>query len=213
MIFTYKDRVLALAGTFQACRLVQQAARKNMVDNAALETSLASIVNVNADTTAAVYGGTQGLRLGLRTLQEQLDKGAVPRDLELARYVVSVMHLERQLSGQPEMLSGIGVAIEAAQQKCETLAITHPEVIAQLAAIYSDTISKLTPRIIVQGEEGYLSNPETANKVRALLLAAIRSAWLWRQVGGRRWQLVFGRGAMAREVTALLQSREEGTSG
>ena len=213
MIFTYKDRVLALAGTFQACRLVQQAARKNMVDNAALETSLASIVNVNADTTAAVYGGTQGPRLGLRTLQEQLDKGAVPRDLELARYVVSVMHLERQLSGQPEMLSGIGVAIEAAQQKCETLAITHPEVIAQLAAIYSDTISKLTPRIIVQGEEGYLSNPETANKVRALLLAAIRSAWLWRQVGGRRWQLVFGRGAMAREVTALLQSREEGTSG
>lgn len=209
MIFTYKDRVLALAGIFQACRLVQQAARKNMVDNEALEASLVSIVNVNADTTAAVYGGTQGLRLGLRTLQEQLDKGAVPRDIELARYVVSVMHLERQLASQPEMLSGIGVAVEAAQQKCETMAITHPEVIAQLAAIYSDTISKLTPRIIVQGEEGYLSNPETANKVRALLLAAIRSAWLWRQVGGRRWQLVFGRGTMAREVTALLQSREE----
>ncbi len=211
MIFTYKDRVLALAGIFQACRLVQQAARKNMVDNEALEACLVSIVNVNADTTAAVYGGTQALRLGLRTLQEQLDKGAVPRDLELARYVVSVMHLERQLAKQPEMLSGIGVAIEATQQKRETMAITHPEVIAQLAAIYSDTISTLAPRIIVQGEEGYLSNPETANKVRALLLAAIRSAWLWHQVGGRRWQLVFGRGAMAREVTALLQSREENT--
>lgn len=211
MTFTYKDRVLALAGIFQACRLVQQAARKNMVDNEALEASLVSIVNVNADTTAAVYGGTQALRLGLRTLQEQLDKGGVPRDLELARYVVSVMHLERQLAKQPEMLSGIGVAIEATQQKRETMAITHPEVIAQLAAIYSDTISTLTPRIIVQGEQGYLSNPETANKVRALLLAAIRSAWLWRQVGGRRWQLVFGRGAMAREVTALLQSREENT--
>lgn len=209
MTFTYKDRVLALAGIFQACRLVQQAARKNMVDNEALEACLVSIVNVNADTTAAVYGGTQALRLGLRTLQEQLDKGGVPRDLELARYVVSVVHLERQLANQPEMLGGIGVAVEAAQQKCETMAITHPEVIAQLAAIYSDTISTLTPRIIVQGEQGYLSNPETANKVRALLLAAIRSAWLWRQVGGRRWQLVFGRGAMAREVTALLQSREE----
>lgn len=209
MIFTYKDRVLALAGIFQACRLVQQAARKNMVDNAALEASLVSIVNVNADDTAAVYGGTQGLRLGLRTLQEQLDKGAVPRDLELARYVVSVMHLERQLAGQPEMLERIGAGVEGTQQKREAFAITHPEVITQLAEIYSDTISKLTPRIIVQGEEGYLSNPETANKVRALLLAAIRSAWLWHQVGGRRWQLVFGRGAMAREVTALLQSREE----
>jgi len=209
MTFTYKDRVLALAGIFQACRLVQQAARKNMVDNEALEASLVSIVNVNADTTAAVYGGTQGLRLGLRTLQEQLDKGAVPRDLELARYVVSVMHLERQLANQPEMLARIGVGVEAVQKKRETFAITHSEVIAQLADIYADTVSKLATRIIVQGEEGYLSNPETANKVRALLLAAIRSAWLWRQVGGRRWQLVFGRGAMAREVTALLQSREE----
>jgi high frequency lysogenization protein len=209
MTFTYKDRVLALAGIFQACRLVQQAARKNMVDNEALEASLVSIVNVNADTTAAVYGGTQALRLGLRTLQEQLDKGGVPRDLELARYVVSVMHLERQLANQPEMLVRIGAGVEAVQQKRETFAITHSEVIAQLADIYADTVSKLATRIIVQGEEGYLSNPETANKVRALLLAAIRSAWLWRQVGGRRWQLVFGRGAMAREVTALLQSREE----
>lgn len=205
MAYTDKDRVLALAGIFQACRLVQQAARKNMVDNEALEASLVSIVNVNADTTAAVYGGTQGLRLGLRTLQEQLDKGAVPRDLELARYVVSVMHLERQLGRNPQMLERIGAGVAGTEHKRETHAITHPEVISQLAEIYSDTISTLTPRIIVQGEQGYLSNPETAAKVRALLLAAIRSAWLWRQVGGRRWQLVFGRGAMAREVTALLQ--------
>lgn len=204
MIFTYKDRVLALAGIFQACRLVQQAARKNMVDNEALETSLVSIVNVNSDTTAAVYGGAQGLRLGLRTLREQLDKGAVPRDLELARYVISVMHLERQLASQPEMLARIGAGVEAVQQKREAFAITHSEVIAQLADIYADTVSTLAPRIIVQGEQGYLSNPETASKVRALLLAAIRSAVLWRQVGGRRWQLLFARAAMLRAIEDVL---------
>ncbi|MDO9372367.1 MAG: high frequency lysogenization protein HflD [Gammaproteobacteria bacterium] len=205
MTFSYKDKALALAGIFQACRLVQQVARKNMADNVALEASLASVFNLDADTTEAVYGGVEGVRPGLKILQEQLEKSSEPRDIELTRYVIGVMHLERQLAGQPEMLERIQEGIASAQQKREALAITHPEVIAQLAKVYSDTVSTLTPRIIVQGEEGYLSNPETANKVRALLLAAMRSAVLWRQVGGRRWQLLFVRSALVREVAAMLQ--------
>lgn len=202
----YRNRALALAGIFQACRLVQQVARKNMADNVALEASLASLFKLDADTTEAVYGGVEGVRPGLKILQEQLEKSSKPRDIELTRYVIGVMHLERQLAGHPEMLERIREGIASAQQKREAFATTHPEVIEQLAKVYSDTISTLTPRIIVQGEEGYLSNPETANKVRALLLAAMRSAVLWRQVGGRRWQLLFVRGALVREVAAMLQS-------
>ena len=209
MTFSYKDKALALAGIFQACRLVQQVARKNMADNVALEASLASVFKLDADTTEAVYGGVEGVRMGLKILQEQLEKSSKPRDIELTRYVIGVMHLERQLASQPEMLERIREGIEGAQQKREAFAITHPDVIAQLAKVYSDTVSTLAPRIIVQGEEGYLSNLETANKVRALLLAAMRSAVLWRQVGGRRWQLLFVRGALVREVAAMLQSHGE----
>lgn len=205
----YRNRALALAGLFQACRLVQQVARKNMADNVALEASLASVFKLDADTTEAVYGGVEGVRPGLKILQEQLEKSGEPRDIELTRYVIGVMHLERQLAGHPEMLECIRKGIENAEQQRQALGAAHTDVIEQLAKVYSDTISTLTPRIIVQGEEGYLSSPDNANKVRALLLAAMRSAVLWRQVGGRRWQLLFMRGALAREVTAMLSGRPD----
>ncbi|MDA1107199.1 MAG: high frequency lysogenization protein HflD [Proteobacteria bacterium] len=201
----YRNRALALAGILQACRLVQQVARKNMADNVALEASLASVFNIDADTTEAIYGGVEGVRPGLKILQEQLEKSGAPRDIELTRYVIGVMHLERQLASQPEMLERIRKGIESAEPQRQALGAAHTDVIEQLAEIYSATISTLTPRIIVQGEEGYLSSPDNANKVRALLLAAMRSAVLWRQVGGRRWQLLFVRGALAREVAAMLQ--------
>jgi len=38
-----------------------------------------------------------------------------------------------------------------------------------------------------------LADADTANLIRALLLAAIRAAVLWRQCGGRRWRLLLQR--------------------
>ncbi len=39
----------------------------------------------------------------------------------------------------------------------------------------------------------HLQQTDNAAKIRALLLAGIRSARLWRQLGGHRWQLIFSR--------------------
>jgi high frequency lysogenization protein len=44
----------------------------------------------------------------------------------------------------------------------------------------------LSPRIMVNGDPAHLNNPENANRIRALLLAGIRAAMLWRQSGGGR---------------------------
>ncbi|RJQ47350.1 MAG: lysogenization regulator HflD [Gammaproteobacteria bacterium] len=204
MSYAYKDIVLALAGIAQACALVQQVARKNSADSVALEVSLESLFKINADNTEAIYGSAADVRPGLKAVQEQLGGSRAPANLELMRYAANVMQLERALAKNPRMLERIRTGIEGAQEKRQALGAAHPDVIAHLAQIYSETISTLTPRIIVQGEQGYLSNPDNANKVRALLLAAIRSAVLWRQVGGRRWQLLFARGALAREAAAML---------
>ncbi|HLR87578.1 MAG TPA: DUF489 family protein, partial [Wenzhouxiangella sp.] len=46
--------------------------------------------------------------------------------------------------------------------------------------------------------------PEKAAFVRAILLAGLRSAILWHQVGGRQWQLIFRRGKMLQEARSLL---------
>jgi len=43
---------------------------------------------------------------------------------------------------------------------------------------------------MVSGNPQQLQQPAVVEKVRANLLAAVRSAVLWRQVGGRQWQLL-----------------------
>ena len=77
--------------------------------------------------------------------------------------------------------------------QAEHFSTMHDNVMANLAGIYTDTLSTFNFRIHVTGNPIYLTNPVNTNKVRALLLAGIRSAVLWRQMGGSRWQLIFGR--------------------
>ena len=63
--------------------------------------------------------------------------------------------------------------------------------VACLAETYSETVSTLSPRIMVTGEPNLLNRPEIANRIRALLLAGMRAAVLWHQCGGGRLKLLF----------------------
>ena len=196
---------MALAGIVQAAHLVQQLAHQGTVkDNVGFETSINSIFKTDAENTAAVYDGPEGVRTGLKLLQVQLDRKTATRDLELTKYVIGVMYLERQLAKRSAMLGKIGEGIEKARAQVQHFSITHQNVIANLAGIYSDTISTLMPRIMVNGEQRFLADPDNANKIRALLLAAIRSAVLWRQCGGTRFQLLFSRSSTLKEIETLL---------
>src|SRR3569623_591350 len=171
------DQTLALAGVFQAVGLVRDVAHEGRADPAAV----------------AVYGGVRSLRPGLELMVKQVGQARTPENIEITKYVVSVLHLERQLAKNPAMLQRIGDGVEKARGQSAHFDITHENILASLAGCYTDTLSTLTPRGVVTGAQGHLSNPDVANKVRTLLLAAIRSAVLWRQCGGSRWQLVFSR--------------------
>jgi len=207
---SFRDPVLALAGIFQSARLVQQLAREGRADADALRASIQSILALDAPDVASVYGGVHGARLGLELLSTRLAGKTQPSDTEMARYVVALVHLEGILRRRPAMLDDIrqGIDTTRAQMKFfenDTPAeAVHPLLMDKLAELYSQTISTLTPRIMVSGEHGHLANPVIAAKVRAALLAGIRSAVLWRQLGGRRWQLLFSRGKIARTAAELL---------
>jgi high frequency lysogenization protein len=63
----YYDITLALAGVCQAARLVQQLAHQGHCDSDALHVSLNSIIDLDPDSTLAVFGGSEAnLRLGLK---------------------------------------------------------------------------------------------------------------------------------------------------
>ena len=198
------DQTLALGGIVQAAYLVQQVARKGSVDGAALEASIRSIFAREAESTEAVFGGPAGVALGLKLLLSQLQPNRRERNLELTRYVVAIMHHERHLSKRRRMLAQIGERLDKAQAQVNYFSVTHSNVIASLASIYSDTLGAFTPRIMVYGEQGHLANPENVNRVRALLLAGVRAAVLWRQRGGSRLKLLLQRRAILSQAQDLL---------
>jgi high frequency lysogenization protein len=206
----YTDRTLALAGLFQAARLVQQLAREGRAETASFTASIQSLLLIDASSTEAVYGGAGGVRLGLGLLRDKLAGETDSGDVEIAKYVISMIHLESRLRRHAEMQEAIRRGIEATRTQMKFFESTengdtaHPRLVEKLADLYTQTISTLTPRIMVSGEHGYLANPQIAAKVRAALFAGIRSAFLWRQLGGRRWQLLFLRGKIADEASRIL---------
>ncbi len=202
---TLHDRVIALAGLYQAAFLVHQIATRGMTDSAALETSISSLFKIDAPNAEGVFGDLGSIVTGLSVLKKQLTERNSDQ-LQITKYVVTLMHLERKLSKQPKMLERLAAGIRQASQQAEFFHITHENVFANLADTYKNTISTLTPRVLVQGEHGHLNNTDNANKVRAILLAGIRATVLWTQCGGSRWQILFKRNALLVEVEKLLAS-------
>jgi high frequency lysogenization protein len=201
------DRALALAGVLQSALLTQQAARRGAVDGEALRASLYSVFQFDAPSVAAVFDGPAGVRLGLEELGRQLGQPSAKR-LEVARYALSLLHLERKLAGDERRLAALGAALGALQNRLHDAAVTDPEVVAQLAEVYRDQISTLTPRIMVNGDPDLLRSTETGMRIRACLLAGIRAARLWRQCGGRHWHLALRRGALAGAARQILRATQ-----
>lgn len=202
------NQAIALAGLSQALSLVQQIARHGTADKEDMEVCMASTLKIDADDIFDVYGGLAGLRTGLKQLDKQLSE---PRsvDPELARYASVLLVLEQQLQKNPPMGEAIGVAVQRAKSSAERAgSLIDDEVFAALAYGYQHTLSLLKPRVVVSGEQRFLADPRNAERIRALLLAGIRSVVLWRQAGGVRWKLLFVRTKLQREAQRLLASLE-----
>ncbi|MBI3897361.1 MAG: high frequency lysogenization protein HflD [Gammaproteobacteria bacterium] len=205
-----QERVLALAGIFQAGGLAQQLARDGRAEADAFHASIHSLLLIDAASAAEVYGGVRGVALGLKLLSEKLVGVSSPKDLEMAKYAMATIQLEAALRRRPEVAAAIRAGIGTIESQMaffdtDDNAI-HPRLLDKLAELYTQTLSTVTPRVMVSGEQGYLANPHIAARVRAALFAGVRSAVLWRQYGGRRWQLLLSRTKIAAEAGRLLKT-------
>jgi high frequency lysogenization protein len=187
------QQVLALAGVFQATELVRQAANHGTWSGYAATTCLESLFRLEADTAEAVYGGTEKVRLGLQTLVAVLS--GEQRHAESLQYVVGLMQLQRRFLREQAMQHEVGERLDAIALLGANLEQHERQDLqaGEIAELYANSLSTLTPRIVVHGRPQYLQNPRTVNWVRTLLFAGLRSAVLWRQVGGGRFSLLFGR--------------------
>lgn len=186
-----EERVIALAGLFQALGLVRTIATRGGADPMAMRPSLASTFKIDADSPADVFGGLGQLRTGLEILIAQLDDEK--RDLTLTRLGISVLRVQNRLALHPAMLRDLRRGIETISAQTQGLDSANPIVTQRLAGLYVDTLSTLQPRIVVEGNPQFLRQDAQVAQIRALLLAAIRAAVLWRQLGGSQWRLLFRR--------------------
>jgi high frequency lysogenization protein len=198
-----EGRVIALAGLFQALALVRALATRGSGDTLSMRQSIASVFRIDADSPVDVYGGIGNLRLGLETLIAQLGESG-KRDLILTRMMLQVLRLERSLARRTDVLRALRSGIDGMRGLAEQAETGQVDVSARLADLYVQTLSRLTPRILVEGNPTYLQQSAQVDQIRALLLAAVRAAVLWRQLGGTQMRLLFRRRQYAMMARGLL---------
>jgi high frequency lysogenization protein len=204
----YQPIVLALAGVFQTSYLVNQLAMTGTCDEAAFNASINSIYKINAANVAAVFGGKANLKLGLRQIELIFGHNEIKPSPHISRYALSLILVQHKVSANRTMMEELRKRIEQVIKQAEYFSPTHSTVINNLADIYTTTVSKFRFRINIVGKAENLRTESQINKMRALFLAGIRAAVLWRQVGGRRWQLFFSRPTLLLVVREILKEIE-----
>lgn len=190
------NRTLSLAAVFQVAALVKHLAKTAKIQEPYFTASIESLFKVDANDVPDVFGGTEKVLLGFQELVKLFSNNKLPKDSDIARYVFSLLHLERKLSKNGSMQEFIQKGIKRAHIQSQHFTTTHENVLANLAGIYTDTLSTYRFRVYVSGEPLYLNQNSVLYKIRSLLLAGIRAALLWRQMGGKRWQLLISRNSM-----------------
>lgn len=195
-----KDKTLALAGVFQASELVRQAACHGTWSGYAATACLNSLFKLEAGSIEEIYGGQERMRLGTETLMAVLQGDNQYADT--LRYAIGLLQLQRRFNRSGKAKAEIGSALEVIAGTDQDLAQHEREdqQARAIAELYTRTVSKLSPRIMVSGKPQYLQSERTTDWIRTLLLAGIRSATLWSQLGGGRFELMFRRKKILRDV-------------
>ncbi|MBY6203287.1 DUF489 family protein [Halomonas denitrificans] len=197
------EQTLAFAGTLQAGELVRQLGASGQCSRQAAARTVDSLFEVDAESTAAVYGGVDGVRLGL-TVACELGGGGSRDALTSLGYASGLLRLarliERDRDRQRALQRELALVASARERAEDPL---DPAILAQLADVYRTTLSTLPFRIQVIGRPEVLKQSDKVEWVRALLLGGLRSAFLWRQIGGRPWRLLFQRRRMFRIAAEL----------
>jgi high frequency lysogenization protein len=183
---------LSLAGIVLAAELVHARARGIGPDPAATRAVKKAITSQHAQSLREVFPDTVDFRSGAEATIEALE--GKPSQPDVLRYALQLIELATLLKRSPQVVELLGRELDALP--------TDPTD-AEFARVYQSSISTLGKRIEVTGNPELLKQEATADEIRTLLLGGVRFAWLWQQLGGRRWHLILQRKAILRAMKAL----------
>ncbi len=205
------DQALALAAIFQSCELVYQLAHSGHAENSRMEFSMSTLLNQEPSSLTDLYGSTENLRAGA-TLMETFfaspkQQNGSSDSRQVINYVMSTIHLASKLGKKTATMQTISQGIERANNQAAHFSNTHENVYSSIADLYQNTISKMRLRIQVSGSGVYLQQAAIAARIRCMLFAAIRNAFLWRQLGGKRRHLLLQRESIVEKLNSAHISR------
>ena len=201
-----RSQVIAFAGVLQSAVLVDKLAQTGQWHQASYEACIHSVFQQNPKDIEEVYGDIPALYVGLTTLRKLMSQSERGKQRAAFKYSFALHRLERQLAKRPKMLNTIGNNIEQLSSHLDELSASDPFISEQLTTLYKKTASTIEPPIQVMGDQQILQRTSVQDQVRALLLAGIRSANLWHQVGGRPWRFVLmPKGRIVAMIDHLLQ--------
>ena len=192
----------------QSVSLVRELAQTGKLNEVAFEASIHSIFQTDPNDIPSIYGDIAGIKAGLEKIIHIFSPHARENARPLMRYTLSLIHLQKKITRSPDLMNKLSQRLTQVKKQVDYFHLTHSSVIANLADTYLSTISTFKFRIIVWGSQRSLSVTENMDKIRALLLAGIRSTVLWRQMKGSRWQLLFARKKMLATAEKILADIE-----
>lgn len=195
-----RGQTIALAAVMQSAILVDRFARLQEYSEADAKGLINSIFETDPQNLLAVYDGLHHLVLGLTALSsaDRLSK-------EVVTYFNSMLVLQKRLRKEEHYLNIMGSGIENIKGRLVHFPMMHENIQMALADLYTQTISKLTPRIYVKGtDQSFLSSERNASLIRALLLSGIRSGILWHQCGGTTFKRIFHYQKISAEARSIL---------
>ncbi|GAA5101299.1 lysogenization protein HflD [Wohlfahrtiimonas larvae] len=180
-----RGQTIALAGVMQSAILVDRLAKQQQYSEAAAHGLVYSIFETDPQNIESVYDGLSNLKVGFQALGNPRN---LPKDAMV--YFTNMLKLQKRLREHSSYLNIMGSGIENVKGRLVHFPMMHDNIQMALADLYTQTISKLSPRIYVKGDPSVAMTESHAAKIRTLLLAGVRSGILWHQAGGTTWNRI-----------------------
>lgn len=181
------DQTIALSGVMQSVILVNKLALTGEFDAKNAKVLIDSLFVGNPETALSVYGKIDNLSLGLVALTNNFGRG---ESVQTLSYFNALLIVTKRLLREPSLMSILDSGIEQIKERLIHFSSDHINIHSALGDLYTQTVSKIPPRVLVKGRAELSNNPEDAARIRSLLLSGVRAVVLWYQCNGSRLGLI-----------------------
>ena len=204
LIKNIDEQTIALAGLYQSCYVVSNIAWKGEYNEQDFLPLINSILQIDSIIVKDIYIDIDNIKSGFIYLKKQIIGDIFTRSSETRRYIESLKILSNHLMGDQKTVTLMQNLLKELKENTDSL--TTDEKAEKLSEIYQKTLSKFEPRIIVNGENKYLTDPIQASRIRTALFAGVRATLLWEQLGGSKWKLFLFKSSFSKTIDSYISS-------